>query len=316
MLIDITLLAIGIMILILGSNYFVDGAASIAKNMKIPIIVIGLTIVAFATSAPEILVSLVAALDGESNLAIGNAIGSNTANIGLVLGTMALIRPVQMSSKVYKKLITLLLLVSLIMILPFIDNAISVNEGRLILGGFILVMIWLVRFSLKLSNENIEQDDFKKNNYKTFATKKALTLLIIGLVLLFIGADMIVRNAIKIAHTLEISETVIGITLVAIGTSLPELSVSITSALKKEYGLAVGNIIGSNIFNLLAVIGAATAISPSKLPDNILSVHYLIMLSLTLSIFVIAYRKNKVITRFEGFSLLTIYCFYIVFIIS
>jgi cation:H+ antiporter len=316
MLIDITLLAIGIMILILGSNYFVDGAASIAKNMKIPIIVIGLTIVAFATSAPEILVSLVAALDGESNLAIGNAIGSNTANIGLVLGTMALIRPVQMSSKVYKKLITLLLLVSLIMILPFIDNAISVNEGRLILGGFILVMIWLVRFSLKLSNENIEQDDFKKNNYKTFATKKALTLLIIGLVLLFIGADMIVRNAIKIAHTLEISETVIGITLVAIGTSLPELSVSITSALKKEYGLAVGNIIGSNIFNLLAVIGAATAISPSKLPDNILSVHYLIMLSLTLSIFVIAYRKNKVIKRFEGFSLLTIYCFYIVFIIS
>ncbi|MFQ3334136.1 MAG: cation:H+ antiporter [Woeseiaceae bacterium] len=316
MLIDITLLAIGIMILILGSNYFVDGAASIAKNMKIPIIVIGLTIVAFATSAPEILVSLVAALDGESDLAIGNAIGSNTANIGLVLGTMALIRPVQMSSKVYKKLITLLLLVSLIMILPFIDNAISVNEGRLILGGFILVMIWLVRFSLKLSNENIEQDDFKKNNYKTFATKKALTLLIIGLVLLFIGADMIVRNAIKIAHTLEISETVIGITLVAIGTSLPELSVSITSALKKEYGLAVGNIIGSNIFNLLAVIGAATAISPSKLPDNILSVHYLIMLSLTLSIFVIAYRKNKVIKRFEGFSLLTIYCFYIVFIIS
>jgi len=316
MLIDITLLAIGIMILILGSNYFVDGAASIAKNMKIPIIVIGLTIVAFATSAPEILVSLVASLDGESDLAIGNAIGSNTANIGLVLGTMALIRPVQMSSKVYKKLITLLLLVSLIMILPFIDNAISVNEGRLILGGFILVMIWLVRFSLKLSNENIEQDDFKKNNYKTFATKKALTLLIIGLVLLFIGADMIVRNAIKIAHTLEISETVIGITLVAIGTSLPELSVSITSALKKEYGLAVGNIIGSNIFNLLAVIGAATAISPSKLPDNILSVHYLIMLSLTLSIFVIAYRKNKVIKRFEGFSLLTIYCFYIVFIIS
>ena len=205
MLIDITLLAIGIMILILGSNYFVDGAASIAKNMKIPIIVIGLTIVAFATSAPEILVSLVAALDGESDLAIGNAIGSNTANIGLVLGTMALIRPVQMSSKVYKKLITLLLLVSLIMILPFIDNAISVNEGRLILGGFILVMIWLVRFSLKLSNENIEQDDFKKNNYKTFATKKALTLLIIGLVLLFIGADMIVRNAIKIAHTLEVT---------------------------------------------------------------------------------------------------------------
>lgn len=315
MLIDLTLLAIGIMILIIGSNYFVDGAASIAKNMKIPIMVIGLTIVAFATSVPEILVSLVAALDGESGLAIGNAIGSNTANIGLVLGTMALIRPIQMTSKLYKKLITLLLLISIIMIIPFLDNAISVNEGRLILGGFILVMMWLVKFSLNLSNDDIDQDDLIENNYKTFTTKKALILLLLGLILLFIGADIIVNNAIEIAHKLKISEAIIGITLVAIGTSLPELSVSITSALKNEYGLAVGNIIGSNIFNLLAVIGVASAISPSKLPDNILSVHYMVMLSLTVLVFLITFRKNKVIKKFEGFSLLTIFCFYIIYVI-
>ncbi len=315
MLIDLTLLAIGIMILIIGSNYFVDGAASIAKNMKIPIMVIGLTIVAFATSVPEILVSLVAALDGESGLAIGNAIGSNTANIGLVLGTMALIRPIQMTSKLYKKLITLLLLISIIMIIPFLDNAISVNEGRLILGGFILVMMWLVKFSLNLSNDDIDQDDLIENNYKTFTTKKALILLLLGLILLFIGADIIVNNAIEIAHKLKISEAIIGITLVAIGTSLPELSVSITSALKNQYGLAVGNIIGSNIFNLLAVIGVASAISPSKLPDNILSVHYMVMLSLTVLVFLITFRKNKVIKKFEGFSLLTIFCLYIIYVI-
>ena len=315
MLIDLTLLAIGIMILIIGSNYFVDGAASIAKNMKIPIMVIGLTIVAFATSVPEILVSLVAALDGESGLAIGNAIGSNTANIGLVLGTMALIRPIQMTSKLYKKLITLILLISIIMIIPFLDNAISVIEGRLILCGFILVMMWLVKFSLNLSNNDIDQDDLKENNYKSFTTKKALILLMLGLILLFIGADIIVNNAIEIAHKLKISEAIIGITLVAIGTSLPELSVSITSALKNEYGLAVGNIIGSNIFNLLAVIGVASAISPSKLPDNILSVHYMVMLSLTVLVFLITFRKNKVIKKFEGLSLLTIFCFYIIYVI-
>ena len=315
MLIDLTLLAIGILILIIGSNYFVDGAASFAQNMKIPIIVIGLTVVAFATSAPEILVSVVAALGGESGLAVGNAIGSNTANIGLVLGSMALIKPISMASKIYRNLIILLLLVSLFMILPLMDSAITINEGRLILGGFILVMIWLIKYSLKLSIENSVEDDLKKQNYKAFTTTKATLLLVLGLMLLFLGADMIVNNAVKIAQTLGISEAIIGITLVAIGTSLPELTVSITSALKGEYGLAVGNIIGSNIFNLLAVIGVATAISPTKLPENILSVHYLIMLSLTLSIFIITFRKNKIIKQYEGFTLLTIFCTYIVYVI-
>ena len=316
MVINLTLLAIGILILIIGSNYFVDGAASIAQNMKIPIIVIGLTVVAFATSVPEIFVSVVAALNGQSDLAIGNAIGSNTANIGLVLGSMALIRPISMSSNIYRNLSILLLLVSLFMILPFLDNTITINEGRLILGGFVLVMIWLVKYSLKLSIENKDQDNFTKQKYKKFTTIKATVLLILGLILLFLGAHMIVNNAVIIAQTLGISEAIIGITLVAIGTSLPELSVSITSALKGEYGLAVGTIIGSNIFNLLAVIGVATAISPTKLPENILSVHYLIMLSLTLLIFIVTFRKNKVIKKYEGFTLLVIFCTYIVYVIS
>jgi len=316
MVINLTLLAIGILILIIGSNYFVDGAASIAQNMKIPIIVIGLTVVAFATSVPEIFVSVVAALNGQSDLAIGNAIGSNTANIGLVLGSMALIRPISMSSNIYRNLSILLLLVSLFMILPFLDSTITINEGRLILGGFVLVMIWLVKYSLKLSIENKDQDNFTKQKYKKFTTIKATVLLILGLILLFLGAHMIVNNAVIIAQTLGISEAIIGITLVAIGTSLPELSVSITSALKGEYGLAVGNIIGSNIFNLLAVIGIATAISPVKLPENILSVHYLIMLSLTLLIFIVTFRKNKVIKKYEGFTLLVIFCTYIVYVIS
>lgn len=316
MVINLTLLAIGILILIIGSNYFVDGAASIAQNMKIPIIVIGLTVVAFATSVPEIFVSVVAALNGQSDLAIGNAIGSNTANIGLVLGSMALIRPISMSSNIYRNLSILLLLVSLFMILPFLDNTITINEGRLILGGFVLVMIWLVKYSLKLSIENKDQDNLTKQKYKKFTTIKATILLILGLILLFLGAHMIVNNAVIIAQTLGISEAIIGITLVAIGTSLPELSVSITSALKGEYGLAVGNIIGSNIFNLLAVIGIATAISPVKLPENILSVHYLIMLSLTLLIFIVTFRKNKVIKKYEGFTLLVIFCTYIVYVIS
>ena len=272
MLIDLTLMTLGIALLIMGSNYFVNGVASIAQILNIPIIVIGLTIVAFATSAPEILVSIVAALNNESDLAVGNAIGSNTANIGLVLGLMASIKPISIDSKVHKKLMILLLLVSLSMILPFWDNTISLFEGRFILLAFLLVMSWLIKFSLKIHDEGNKTSELSDSDYNIYSAPKAIIMLIIGLTVLTFGANLVVENAIKIAEILGVSQTIIGITLVAIGTSLPELSVSITSAIKGEYGLAIGNIIGSNIFNLLAVIGIATSIKEAILPNNILSV--------------------------------------------
>ena len=319
MITSLFLLSIGIFILIKGSDFFVDGATSIARIARIPLVIIGLTVVAFATSAPEILVSFVAAMNDESDLAIGNAIGSNTANIALVLGSMAIVRSVPMKSSTIKKLVRNLLIISFLMIIPFFDNVISRIEGQVILFGFFLTMFWLVKYSIDMSKKSDIDDKYLTD--QSLVSQSILTVsdsifcLLIGLFLLFYGADVVVIYAVDIAQSLKISETIIGITIIAIGTSLPELSVSITSALKGQHGLAVGNIIGSNIFNLLAVIGLGTAISPAYLQEDIFNIHLMLMFSLTLFIFFITFRKNDVISRPEGFLLLLTFLSYMGYII-
>ena len=319
MITSLFLLSIGIFILIKGSDFFVDGATSIARIARIPLIVIGLTVVAFATSAPEILVSFVAAMNDESDLAIGNAIGSNTANIALVLGSMAIVRSVPMKSSALKKLVRNLLIISFLMIIPFFDNVISRIEGLVILFGFFLTMLWLVKYSIDMSKKTDIDDKYLSDqslvSQSILSVSDSILCLLIGLFLLFYGADVVVVYAVDIAQSLKISETIIGITIIAIGTSLPELSVSITSALKGQHGLAVGNIIGSNIFNLLAVIGLGTAISPAYLQEDIFNIHLMLMLSLTLVIFYITFRKNDVILRPEGFLLLLTFLAYMGYII-
>ena len=319
MITSLFLLSIGIFILIKGSDFFVDGATSIARIAKIPLVIIGLTVVAFATSAPEILVSFVAAMNDESDLAIGNAIGSNTANIALVLGSMAIVRSISMKSSTIKKLVRNLLIISFLMIIPFFDNVISRIEGQVILFGFFLTMLWLVKYSIEMSKKSDIDDKYLSDqslvSQSILSVSDSIFCLLIGLFLLFYGADVVVIYAVDIAQSLKISETIIGITIIAIGTSLPELSVSITSALKGQHGLAVGNIIGSNIFNLLAVIGLGTAISPAYLHEDIFNIHLMLMFSLTLFIFFITFRKNDVISRPEGFLLLLTFLSYMGYII-
>lgn len=319
MITSLFLLSIGIFILIKGSDFFVDGATSIARIARIPLVIIGLTVVAFATSAPEILVSFVAAMNDESDLAIGNAIGSNTANIALVLGSMAIVRSVPMKSSTIKKLVRNLLIISFLMIFPFFDNVISRIEGQVILFGFFLTMFWLVKYSIDMSKKSDIDDKYLTDqslvSQSILSVSDSIFCLLIGLFLLFYGADVVVIYAVDIAQSLKISETIIGITIIAIGTSLPELSVSITSALKGQHGLAVGNIIGSNIFNLLAVIGLGTAISPAFLQEDIFNIHLMLMFSLTLFIFFITFRKNDVISRPEGFLLLLTFLSYMGYII-
>ena len=319
MITSLFLLSIGIFILIKGSDFFVDGATSIARIARIPLVIIGLTVVAFATSAPEILVSFVAAMNDESDLAIGNAIGSNTANIALVLGSMAIVRSIPMKSSTIKKLVRNLLIISFLMIIPFFDNVISRIEGQVILFGFFLTMFWLVKYSIDMSKKSDIDDKYLTDqslvSQSILSVSDSIFCLLIGLFLLFYGADLVVIYAVDIAQSLKISETIIGITIIAIGTSLPELSVSITSALKGQHGLAVGNIIGSNIFNLLAVIGLGTAISPAFLQEDIFNIHLMLMFSLTLFIFFITFRKNDVISRPEGFLLLLTFLSYMGYII-
>ena len=319
MITSLFLLSIGIFILIKGSDFFVDGATSIARIARIPLVIIGLTVVAFATSAPEILVSFVAAMNDESDLAIGNAIGSNTANIALVLGSMAIVRSISMKSSTIKKLVRNLLIISFLMIIPFFDNVISRIEGQVILFGFFLTMFWLVKYSIDMSKKSDIDDKYLTDqslvSQSILSVSDSIFCLLIGLFLLFYGADVVVIYAVEIAQSLKISETIIGITIIAIGTSLPELSVSITSALKGQHGLAVGNIIGSNIFNLLAVVGLGTAISPAYLQEDIFNIHLMLMFSLTLFIFFITFRKNDVISRPEGFLLLLTFLSYMGYII-
>jgi len=316
MLIDILFVCFGTLLLYWGTNKFIHGATSLAHNLRIPTVIIGSTIVSLATSAPEIQVAINATLKNASNLAIGNAIGSNIANIGLVLGSMAIIKPINLKSTLPKNLMPIFLAVSFMTILLFYDRTLSQIEGILLMMGLIIVLIWSVKIDLRskggADETIISTDSIEKNTTLLPATM----MLIIGLLLLIFGAELLVTHASKIARSLGISETIIGITLVAIGTSLPELSVSIISVLRGQVGLAIGNIIGSNIYNILAVIGIAGVLTktPIELSPNMLKIHLIIMLCYTSVIYLLRNRSNGEIGRIEGLILISTFITYISYI--
>ncbi len=302
----------GLVLLVWGAERFVHGAAASARNMGIAPLLIGLTVVAFATSSPEILVSVVASLRGEPTLAIGNAIGSNIVNIGLVLGMTALIKPIKLESATLRREMPALLAVSLLTVSLFLDTHLSRIDGIVMLTGLVIVMIWLARLGRRSAANDPIKRDYEAEIPTDVSMKMAITWTLVGLVTLLIGAEWLVTGAIGIAQNLGVSEVVIGITIVALGTSLPELTVSIVSALKGEYGLAIGNIVGSNIFNLLAVIGIAATIEPAVLAPSVLSLHIFVMVAFTLVLFAMTYDydgKAK-LSRMEGIALLIAYVAY------
>ena len=303
---------VGLLFLIWGADRFVHGAAATARNLGIPPLLIGLTIVAMATSAPEILVSVVAALRGEPDLAIGNAIGSNIANVGLVLGVVALLRPVELKSATLRREMPALLAVSLLTVSLFLDSYLGRVDGLVLLAGLVIVMIWLVRLGIRSSASDPLQAEFDAEIPKHMSMRVAIFWLVVGIATLLIGAELMVDGAIDIAKTLGVSEVVIGITLVALATSLPELAVSAVAAFRGEYGLAIGNIVGSNIFNLLAVIGVAATIHPAVLPPSVLSLHIFVMVAFTLVLFAMTYEYEGrgQITRVEGLALIAAYLAY------
>ena len=312
------LLVAGLVLLIWGADRFVHGAAAMARNLGIAPLLIGLTVVAFATSAPEILVSVVAALQHEPGLAIGNAIGSNIVNIGLVLGLTSMIRPIKLESATLRREMPALLAVSLLTVSLFLDTFLSRIDGVVMLTGLVIVMVWLARLGLRSAENDPIAQDFEAEIPTDVSMIMASVWLLIGLGTLLLGAELLVDGAIGIAKYLGVSEVVIGITIVAFGTSLPELAVSLASALKGEYGLAIGNIVGSNIFNLLAVIGIAATIEPSALAPTVLSLHIFVMVAFTLVLFAMTYdyNGNAQLSRLEGFALLTAYVTYSGYVIA
>ena len=309
---------VGLVLLIWGADRFVHGAAAAARNMGIAPLLIGLTVVAFATSAPEILVSVIASLRNEPGLAIGNAIGSNIVNIGLVLGCVAIIRPIQLRSATLRREMPALLAVTLLTVSLFLDQYLSRVDGLVMLTGLVIVMIWLARLGLRSATDDPIKREFEAEIPSHVSNKAAIVWFIVGLVALLGGANLLVDGAMKVALYFRVDEVVIGIMLVALGTSLPELAVSLVSALKGEYGLAIGNIVGSNIFNLLAVIGVAATIAPIQFEPVVLSLHIFVMVAFTLALFAMTYDYDgkSELSRIEGIALLVAFLAYDAYVAS
>ncbi|MDH4256023.1 MAG: calcium/sodium antiporter, partial [Gammaproteobacteria bacterium] len=241
----------------------------------------------------------------------------NIANIGLVLGGIALIRPIELTSATLRREMPALLAVTLLTVSLFLDTYLSRVDGLVLLTGLIIVMVWLTRLGLRSSTADPMQADYDAEIPKHVKTRSAVVWLVLGLAMLLGGAELLVDGAIEIARDLGVTEIVIGITLVALGTSVPELAVSMVSAIRGEYGLAIGNIVGSNIFNLLAVVGIATVIQPAALAPSVLSLHIFVMVAFTLVLFAMTYEydgKGR-INRLEGASLLVAFLSYFSYVI-
>jgi len=308
----IAALLLGFVFIVVGADRFVTGAAATARNFGISPLIIGLTIVGIGTSAPEILVSLEASLSGVSSLAMGNAIGSNITNITLVIGLTALVVPLVVQSNIIKREFPILFAVTAVASFLLFDGDLSFNDGLILLGCLFLLIIWIVRVGLKSSNTDPMKQEFADEIPDSMPTAKALFWLVLGMIVLIVSSKIVVWGAVGFAKHFGISDVVIGLTIIAIGTSLPELAASIVSALKNEPDIAIGNIIGSNMFNLLAVLFIPGLISPSEVPAEVLSRDLYIMIGTTLLFFLMAFgwRKPGRISRFYGLILVSLFIGY------
>jgi len=314
----ITAILAGFALLIWGADRFVVGAAATAHRLGVSSLLIGLTVVGFGTSAPEIMVSISAAVSGASELAVGNALGSNIANIGLILGITALLMPLVVRSQTLRRELPMLLAITLLALMPFLDSHLSRFEGFALLSGLVLMLFWLVRLEATSDASDELKAEADAEIRHDLTLKKAIVILLIGLVVLLTGSQLLVWGATGIAKTLGISDLVIGLTVVAIGTSLPELAASVSAVYKNEHDLAIGNVIGSNMYNLLAVMGVAGIIHPTTLNSAVLQRDFPVMIGLTVLLFAMSYGWRtgvKRIDRREGAALLLIFVVYQVYII-
>ncbi len=319
MIFNILLLILGFIALVKGADWFVLGSSDVAKNLKVPSLIIGLTIVAFGTSAPELAVSLTAAIEGANEISVSNVVGSNIFNILIVLGVCAIIKPLTVDNKILKRDMPISLIITVFTLIACINNsvlnkidlqALNVNEnvgmvyrwvGMALLIGFVAYLYLLIRDA-----RNSGADD---ENTDSLPMLKCIVIIIIGLALVIGGGKLIVDNAKELARMAGMTETLIGVTIVAAGTSLPELVTSIVAAKKGETGLAIGNVVGSNIFNLLFILGISGAISPMGV--NLATVIDFIILIVCTIITYIYSRTSQKIVRWEGAIMVMLYVVYV-----
>lgn len=308
----------GFALLVWSADRFVEGAAATAQHAGMPSLLIGMVVVGFGTSAPEMVVSAMAALDGKPDIALGNALGSNIANTGLILGITALIAPIAVHSKIVRRELPLLLTIGVLAGVLLWDNALTRIESLLLLAGFFGLIGWSIFAALGSRDDVLATEMEQELAARSMPLGRALFWLAAGLILLIVSSRILVWGAVDIAQALGVSDLVIGLTIIALGTSLPELAASVIAARKGEHDIAIGNVVGSNMFNLLAVIGIAGVIAPMQsVAAEVLSRDWPTMMAMTVALFVMAYgfRGAGRINRVEGLLLLTSYLAYNAYLI-
>ena len=312
MLISLAQVIGGFILLVWGADRLVAGASALARNLGVSPLIIGLTIVAFGTSAPELIVSGVAAFRGNPGLAVGNAIGSNIANIGLILGVTAIIYPLRVESETLKREYPLLMLIMIASFIMAADLIYDVTEGYLLLAGLVALVVWMVRFGMRRGPGDPLAEEFEAEIPRDMPTMHAVLWLVVGLIVLPLASRFLVEGAVFFARWLEVSEAVIGLTIMALGTSMPELAAALTSALRQEDDLAIGNVIGSNMFNILGVLGVAAVISPVEVDVLMLKQDFPVMFLFTVMLFFMAYgiQGPGCISRRSGLLLLSLFIGY------
>lgn len=296
----------GFVMLAWSADRFVDGAASIARHSRISPMIIGLTIVSLCTSFPEMLVSALAAVDGNSDLGIGNTLGSNIANIGLVLGMTALIAPLTVHSMTLKRELPMLFLVMLLALALMLDGELGRIDGVILLVGLVAMLWWLTQLGIQERHDPLE-GEYDKEIPADMTMAVSIAWFMAGLILLLVSSRVVVWGSVEIAHFFGISDLVIGLTIIAIGTSLPELMASIMSVRKGEADLAIGNVIGSNMFNILAVLSMPALIAPQPFAIEALHRDFPIMVAFTVLMFLLVrgFRPKGKLGRIDGAILFT-----------
>ena len=311
------ILVIGFVLLIKGADFFVEGSSSVAKKFNVPSLIIGMTIVAMGTSLPELAVSVTASMVGNNTLAVSNVAGSNIFNLMVVCGACALFTPLTIEKNtLLKEFPFSIICAGLLVVLGFLGMSLGRVDGIIFLVIFIVYLLWMIRSAKQARNagDRLEEaeEEFIEEEIKILPMWKCLLFIVGGMIAIKFGGDFVVDGASTIAAGFGLSQTLIGLTIVALGTSLPELVTSIVAARKDEGDMALGNVIGSNIFNILLILGVAAAISPiTFLMENIIDIVILIVMSLVVWIFA---WTSKAINRKEGIMMLLMYAVYMVYI--
>jgi cation:H+ antiporter len=308
----------GLTLLVWSADRFVEGSASTARHFGMPPLLIGMVIVGFGTSAPEMVVSAISASQGNPGIALGNAYGSNITNIALILGVTALISPIAVHSQVLRKELPILLVVTALAAWQLWDGEITLFDAVVLLVVFSGLMTWTIWQGMQKKADELGSEMEQELDARVMPIRRAVFWLVVGLVFLIASSRILVWGAVEIAHGFGVSDLIIGLTIVAVGTSLPELASSIIATRKGEHDIALGNILGSNLFNTLAVVGIAGAIHPMAVGPEVFSRDILVMAVLTLSLFVFGYgfRGPGHINRIEGAVLLVCYLGYTAYLIT